>query len=75
MKELTKAITHQELRGPVARLAHVDALNFGAEHGIVQDRAPLEQIVLLEHVADLAARTRDRLAVEQDRAIGGVQNS
>ena len=41
-----------------ARLAHVGALDFRSEDDVLQNGAPLEQIVLLQHVADFADRAR-----------------
>jgi hypothetical protein len=42
MEELAKAVAGQELCGPVARLCDVGALDFGAQHCVVEDGAPLE---------------------------------
>ena len=70
VQELTQAIAGEQRGRALARLCHVGALDFGAEHRIFEDRAPLEQVVLLQHVADLAARTGDGLAVHQHRAVG-----
>src|SRR5712692_7720383 len=75
LHELTKAVAVEERRRALARLAHVYALDFSAEQGIVQDRPPLEQIILLQHVADLAARPGDRLAVEQNRSLGRLEDA
>src|SRR5580700_4736941 len=75
LHELTKAVAVEEHRRALARLAHVYALDFSAEEGIVQDRPPLEQIILLQHVADLTARPGHRLAVEQYRSFGRLENA
>ena len=60
MQELSEPIAREQLRRALAGAAHVGALDFGAEHRVLEDRAPLEQVVLLQHVADLAARPGDR---------------
>ena len=54
---------------------HVGALDLGAEHGVLQDGAPLEQVVLLQHVADLAGRPGDRRAVDQHGAVGRLEDA
>jgi hypothetical protein len=75
VEERAEAVAGQELSGALARGAHVGALDFGAQHGVVEDGAPLEQIILLQHVADLAARAGDRLAVDQHVASGRLQDA
>src|SRR6516165_6162333 len=75
MQEAAQPVAGEELSRPFARLAHVRALDFGAEYRVLQDRAPFEQIVLLQHVADLAVGAGDRLAVQQNRTVSRLENS
>src|SRR5437868_8680931 len=75
MQEAAKSVAGEKSSGALARLAHVRALDFGAQHGVLQDRAPLEQIVLLQHIADRAVGAGDGLAVHQNCAVGGLENS
>src|SRR5215467_306553 len=65
VQELAEAIAGQILAGALTGAPHVSALDLGTQYRVVQNGAPLEQIVLLQHVADLAARARDRPAVDQ----------
>ena len=76
VQELAESVAGEQLQSRAARaLPHVGALDFGAEHRVLEDGAPLEQVILLQHVADLAARPGDRLAVDQHRAVGRRENS
>src|SRR5262249_37562456 len=61
--------------GPPRALRPCGALDFSAQHGVVEDGAPFEQVVLLQHVADLAAGAGDGLAVDQHGAAGRLQDS
>src|SRR5216683_6044247 len=75
VQELAEPVARQELGRAGASSIHVGALDLRAENGVVEDRAPFEQIVLLQHVADLTARPGDRAPVEQDRALGGLEDT
>src|SRR6476646_4993189 len=57
MQELSEPVSGEKLRRALAGVTHVGALDLGAEQHVFQDRAPLEKIVLLQHIADLAAWT------------------
>jgi hypothetical protein len=75
VQELAEAVPGEKLRRPLPGVTHVEALDFRAEQRVVEDGAPLEQIVLLQHVADLAARPGDRRAVDQHTAFGGLDDA
>jgi hypothetical protein len=49
-------------------------LDFRAEHRVFENGPPLEQVILLQHVANLAARAGHRDAVDQYGAFGRFQN-
>src|SRR5579883_345431 len=74
-EKLAEAVAGKQRRRAGARLVHVEALDLGAEQGVVEDRSPLEQVILLQHVADLAARPGDRRAVDQHLAAGRAQDA
>ena len=61
--------------GALAGAPHVEALDFSAEQRVVEDGSPLEQVVLLQHVADLAGRPRHRHAVDQHFAFGRLDDA
>ena len=70
MQELAEPVAGEQRSRAFARLGHVGALDFGAQHRVLENGAPLEQIILLQHVADLAARAGHQLAVEKHSAAG-----
>ena len=47
MQELADPVAGEQLRCALAGLAHVGALDLGAEQRVLQDGAPLEQVILL----------------------------
>ena len=75
VQELAEPVAGEQLRRALARLGHVGALDFRAQHRVFEDGAPLEQIILLQHVADLAARPGHRLAVDQHGAAGRLEDA
>src|SRR5215813_4363047 len=54
--EAGESVPMQERQRPFARRAQRHVLNFHAENDVVEDRAPRQQEVLLQHVADAADR-------------------
>src|SRR6516162_5715018 len=74
VQELAKTISGQELFRTSLRRCYIGALNFRSQNRVFQDRAPFEQVILLEHVADLARRPADRPAVDQNRAGRRLEN-
>jgi hypothetical protein len=66
VEEGAHAALVQQVDGALARLFQVPALNLRTQHRVVQDRAPLEQVVLLQHVAHARRRPRDGRAVHAD---------
>src|SRR5258708_26628872 len=65
MQELAEPVADEQCSCAHARLAHVGALDLGAQHSVLEDRAPLEQIILLQHIADLPALAGYRLAIDE----------
>src|SRR4051812_12767143 len=75
VEELAETIARQKLRRALTGLRHVNALDLGADQRIFKNGTPFEQIVLLQHVADLAARSGDGLAVDQHLPLGRLDDS
>src|SRR5262245_38547831 len=75
MQEAAQPVTGEERSRSRTSLVHIRALDFSAEHRVLQDRAPFEQIVLLQHVPDLAVGASDRLAIQQNHTVGRLENS
>src|SRR5215831_14331810 len=70
VQELAEPVTGKQRGCALACLGHVGALDFRAQHRVLEDGAPFEQVILLQHVADLAARPGHRLTVEEYCALG-----
>ena len=52
------------------RLGRALAENFEAEHGILQHRPPLEQMILLQDNSDFPVRAANALAVQKNISLG-----
>jgi hypothetical protein len=64
VQELAEPIAGEQHPRALARFGHVGALNFRAQDRVLENGTPLEQVILLQHIADLAAWPGDRLTVE-----------
>ena len=75
MQKLAEAVTRQQPNSALAGLLFWCTLNLRAQDGVFKDCPPLEEIVLLEHVADLAVRSGHLRAVDEYGAFRRCDNA